>query len=161
MTKHFLCPSQTTWRYLVGSHLTVVVTAQDEWGDLSFLCSVQSDKNRINTATCGFKIVACTSVLYCISSVTSDPNSDITQCFSTLLGRHALLHDIRLSARSVVYGPAPFIIECLFSMVTNSSYLWRHRFASRTSYFRLVYSVTTCVCFVILKVALIFISSYL
>jgi len=62
-------------------------------------------------------------VLYCILSVTSDPNSDITQCFSTLLGRHALLHDISVSARSVVYGPAQFIIECLFSVVTNSSYL--------------------------------------
>jgi len=86
MTKHFLCPCQITWRYLVGSHLTVVVTAEDGWVDLSFLCSIQSDKNRINTSTCGFKIVAGTSVLYCILSVTSDPNSGITRCFFTLLG---------------------------------------------------------------------------
>jgi hypothetical protein len=159
MTKHFLRPSHITWRYLVGSHLTVVVTAEDEWHDLSFLCSIQSDKNRINISACGFKIVAGTSLLYCISSVTSDPNSDITRCFSILLGRHTVLLDISISARSVVYGPAPlpqnkpFVIECLFSVVTNSSYLWSLRFASWSCYFSLFYSVTQCVCFVSLKEA--------
>jgi hypothetical protein len=170
MTKHFLCPSQITWRYLVGIHLTVVVTAEDEWRDPSFLCRIQSDKNRINSSTCGFKIVAGTNVLYCVLSVTSDPNSDITRCFSTLLGRHTVLPNISVSASSAVYGPAPlphstpFIIECLFSMVTNSSYLWGLQFVSRPCYFPLFYSVTPCVCFVSLKeatAALIFISSYL
>jgi hypothetical protein len=62
-------------------------------------------------------------VLYCILSVTSDPNSDMTRCFSTLLGRYTVLLNISVSARCVVYGPAPlhhstpFIIECLFSVV--------------------------------------------
>jgi hypothetical protein len=170
MTKYFLCPSHITWRYLVGSHLTVVVTAEDEWRDLSILCSIQSDKYRINISTCCFKIVAGTSVLYCVSSVTSDPNSDITRCFSTHLGRHTVLLDISVSARSVVYGPAPlpqntpFVIECLFSTVTNSSYLCGLRFASWSCYFPLFYSVIPCVCFVSLKeatFAVTFISSYL
>ena len=68
-------------------------------------------------------------MLYCILSLTSDPNSDITRCFSTLLGRHTVPLNISVSARSVVYGPAPlphstpFIIDCLLSVVTNSSYL--------------------------------------
>jgi hypothetical protein len=75
-------------------------------------------------------------VLYCISPVTSDTNSDITRCFSTPLGRHTVYLDISVSARSVVYGPAPlpqntpFIIECLLSIVTNSSHLCGLRFAS-------------------------------
>jgi len=89
--------------------------------------------------------------------------------FSTLLGRHTVLK-INVSARSAVYGPAPlthstpFIIECLFSVVTNSSYLWGLRFTSRPCYFPLFYSVTPSVCFMSLKeatAALIFISSYL
>jgi hypothetical protein len=130
-----------------GSHLTVVVTTEDGWADPSFLCSIQSDKNRRNTSTCGFKIVAGTSVLYCISAVTNDPNSDITRCFSTLLDQHTVFRD-SVSTRCVVCGPAPlrhitpFIIECLFSLVTNSSYLWGLRFASRPRYFPVCYSVT-------------------
>jgi hypothetical protein len=109
-------------------------------------------------------------VLYCISPVTSDTNSDITRCFSALLGRHTVYLDISVSAGSVVYGPAPlpqntpFVIECQLSIVTNSPHLCGLRFASWSCYFHLFYSVIPCVCFVSLKgatFAVTFISLYL
>jgi hypothetical protein len=87
-------------------------------------------------------------VLYCISAVTSDPNSDITRCFSTLLERrnfffyfswHRRFNTLCTCAVAPLRHRTPFIIERLFfSVLTIALYLRGLRFESRPRYFPLL-----------------------